>query len=150
MHECNNVASCHNNLPTYHTSPQDLMPVQSALLLVPRMLLLVIIVLVRNITTSTSVHFLFSSHRPLKSQTCFRVLDTILRLGISRTSTGTRVSHSGSYRSEKLRKEAGLQEENAGALAGWERPGHRVWWPNMAAASRLSEAVRRRQSCSGH
>ena len=126
------------------------MPVQSALLLVPRMLPLVIVALVRNInfaTTSTSVHFLFSSHRPLKSQTCFRVLDTILRLGISRTSTGTRVSHSGSYQSRQLRKEAGLQEENAGALAGWERPGHRVWWPNMASASRLSEAVRRRHSC---
>ena len=125
------------------------MPVQSALLLVPHMLLLVIIVLVRNFDFATTFigSFFFSFHRPLKSQTCFRVLDTILRLGISRTSTGTGVSHSRSYRSEKLRKEAGLQEENAGALAGWERPGHRVWWPNMAAASRLSEAVRRRHSC---
>ena len=45
---------------------------------------------------------------------------------------------------QTTRKEAGLQEENAGALAGWERPGHRVWWPKVAAASRLSEAVRRR------
>ena len=147
------IASCHNNLPTYHTLLQDLMPVQSALLLVPQMLLLAIIVLVWNInfaTTSTSVYFLLSFHRPLKSQTCFWSLDTILRLGISRTSTWTRVSHSGSYWSKELRKEAGLQEENAGALAGWERPGHRVWWPNMAAASRLSEAVRRRHSCKRH
>ena len=36
--------TCHNNLVT--TLPQDLMPVQSALMLVPHMLLLVIIVLV--------------------------------------------------------------------------------------------------------
>ena len=98
-------------------------------------------------TTSTSVHFLLSFHRPLKSQTCFQYLDTILRLEILRTSTGTRVSHSRSYQSRQLRKEAGLQEGNAGALAGWERSGHRVWWPNMAAASRLSEAVRRRHPC---
>ena len=40
--------TCHNNLLT--TLPQDLMPAQSALMLVPHMLLLVIIVLVRNIS----------------------------------------------------------------------------------------------------
>ena len=42
----NNCRTCHNNLLT---NLQDLMPVQSVLMLVPHVLLLVIIVLVRNI-----------------------------------------------------------------------------------------------------
>ena len=51
--------TCHNNLLT--TSPQDLMPAQSALMLVPHMLLLVIIVLVRNTSYKLgyNIHFVF-------------------------------------------------------------------------------------------